>query len=418
MSLLLRRGLKLPIESPPAEAGAPQLALTDESALGAGFGRDFRVDPLVKPGDQVAQGAPLMRARRQPELALTAPVGGKIARLDLGAGRALSQIVIFRDADADRREYATGDQSPEALRALLLETGLWTGFRSRPFGAFPASDQVAAAIFVTAHDTRPLAAPTRVALKGAEEFFARGIEALSRLTEGPVFVIQDRGADLVPASGRVRILRAGNLHPGGLAGGYIHRLRPASHEARIWEIDAQEVAAIGSLLAEGLVPETRVVSVAGPGLARGRLVRCQIGADMRELVQGLLTPGPRAILSGALPGALEARHLRLRDRQVTVVPRRGDQPRRHWFRAALSRAARPMPVIPTIAAEQALAGGIPAMALMRALSSGDLEGAVALGALSLLEEDMELLDYVTDAEPGFKGLLRTALDEIAREEGA
>jgi len=52
------------------------------------------------------------------------------------------------------------------------------------------------------------------------------------------------------------------------------------------------------------------------------------------------------------------------------------------------------------------------MALLRALSVGDDEEAIELGALSLLEEDLALADYVTDAEPRFATHLRTALNRI------
>ncbi|MDO5659178.1 MAG: Na(+)-translocating NADH-quinone reductase subunit A [Paracoccus sp. (in: a-proteobacteria)] len=417
MNLSLRRGLTLPVNSDPPKGRDPVTVLTDEAALGRGFGPDFRVDPLVQEGDVVAHGAPILRSRRHPEMVITAPMAGRIARLDLGPGRVLSQVLMFRDEGAGRHEYDRGEETPEALRSLMLETGLWTAFRSRPFGRFPLPGEQPSAIFVMAHDTRPLAAPARDVLRGQEDAFARGLDALIRLAEAPVWLVQGQGRPLARAGGRLRVIHAGALHPEGLAGGHIHRHHPATPDRRVWEIDAQEVAALGLLLETGLLPETRVVSVAGPGLSRPQLVRCQIGADMRGLVAGLLTPGPRAILSGALPAAQEARYLRLRDRIVTVIPRPERRPRDHWFRAALGRAARPLPIIPTAAVEQSMAGGIPVMALLRALSSGDHETAVALGALSLLEEDMALIDYITAAEPRFAGLLRACLDAVAIEEG-
>ena len=92
--------------------------------------------------------------------------------------------------------------------------------------------------------------------------------------------------------------------------------------------------------------------------------------------------------------------------------------RRHWFFAALEGAARPLPLIPTAALDRALGGALPAAAFLRALAAGDGETAVRLGALSFVEEDLALADYVTAAEPRLTGLLRGLLDRVREEEAA
>src|SRR5690606_1104755 len=107
-------------------------------------------------------------------------------------------------------------------------------------------------------------------------------------------------------------------------------------------------------------------------------VRCQPGADLRQLCYAHMTPGQRTILSGSALDGREARWLGFRDRQVTVLERREQGPKRHWLRAALRRAGRPEPVIPTTTLQQALGAPMPGMALLRALSVGDDEAAVEL----------------------------------------
>lgn len=178
------------------------------------------------------------------------------------------------------------------------------------------------------------------------------------------------------------------------------------------------MAGIGEFLASGLVPETRLVSVAGPALKRARLLRCQPGADLRQLCYGFEKPGAHRILSGSALDGREARWLGHRDRQVTVLDagRRGD--RGHWFLTALQRAARPVPLIPTAAIEQALGGVLPAMPFLRALAAGDAETFTRLGGLSLLPEDVALVDYVSNSAPPVSTLMQTMLDRIAAEEVA
>jgi len=82
----------------------------------------------------------------------------------------------------------------------------------------------------------------------------------------------------------------------------------------------------------------------------------------------------------------------------------------------LRSAARPLPIIPTAALSQALGRSLPAAALVRALGGGDAETAVKLGALSLVEEDLALADYVTAADPPLARQLRILLDQIEAQE--
>ncbi len=414
---LLGSGLALGPDGPPLDVAFVRDAVTEEAAVTAQAFEDLRVETLVAEDALVEQGAPLARLRHHPAIVLTAPMAGRVASIDLGPGHRLSQIVLFREPGAGRRRRDPSDaETGEApLRALMQGAGLWRALRSRPFGRMPAPDERPAAIFVMAVDTRPGAPDPRQALADTGEDLARGVDALARLTDGEVFLCQDRGADLLAPTGRLRVLRIPPRHPLGLPGIEIHAHRPAAVGAPVWDIHAEDAAALGALLASGYLPETRLVSVAGAALRDARLVRCQPGADLRGLCHGHLHPGPHALLSGSALDGREARWLGPRARQVTALPRGQGEARPHWFRAALRGASRPLPVIPTAALDQAMGGGLPAVALARALASGDLEAADRLGALSLLEEDLALADYVTCAEPRLSAQLRSALDRIAAE---
>ncbi|HRO26320.1 MAG TPA: hypothetical protein PLD19_02665, partial [Luteimonas sp.] len=137
--------------------------ITDQCALHALLEQDFRVDLLVAEGDRVAQGAPVLRSRRQPDLVLVAPVAGEVARIELGAGRRLANIQFFHAPEAGRHQHDTsaadGGSDADATRALLLSSGMWPRLRSRPFGRVPKTGEVASAIFVMMIDTRPDAPP-------------------------------------------------------------------------------------------------------------------------------------------------------------------------------------------------------------------------------------------------------------------
>lgn len=414
---LFSAGLSLKSETiPPAPAG-DEVFLTEEAAITPAEGEELRVDLIVESGALVAQGQPLLRLRHEPQIAFTAPMAGRIASLQLRPGHRLVQLVLFREAEGGRHSFDTADagEDPAKLRALMQEAGLWRALRSRPFGHMPGADEAPAALFVMAADTRPGAPDPQAALAGREEAFERGLAALAGLTDGPVFLVAPPGFALGKTARRIV---AGRLHPTGLAGMQIHRHFPAGVEARVWDIHAEDVAGLGELLATGLLPETRLVTVTGAALKQNRQLRCQPGADLRGLSHGFVRPGPHEVLSGSALDGQPAHWLGPRDRQVSVLPDGARRHRPHWFGAALKDASRPLPIIPTAALNQALGGGLPGAALVRALASGDTESATRIGALSLLEEDLALTDYVTAAQPLISEQLRSYLDRVEAEEVA
>ena len=412
-------GLNVRVPSPPPGAADPETLITEEAGIRAPSGQQFRIATLVEEGQTVAQGAPVACLRDAPEIRFVAPMPGRVARITLAPGHRLSEIVLFREAGGDvaRDPVATVDSDPD-LRRLMQISGIWPWLRRRPFGGMPGAAERPAAIIVMAVDTRPLAPDPRQALEGREEAFARGLDALTLLTEGPVLVCARLGPPLFdggPGRGRVRAVTCGARHPQGLPGIRVHDLAPAGIGTPVWDVHAEDVAALGELLETGMVPMSRLVSIGGPALREGRLVRTQPGADLRGLTHRFATPGGHVLMSGSPLDGHAAHWLDPRHRQVSVLPRTEAGRAPHWLVSALTRSSRPRPVIPTAALDQAFGAEIPAASFVRALSSGDDETAMKLGVLSLLEEDVALADYVLGGDAGLAGLLRCMLDRIRTE---
>ena len=400
----------------PSPAPAPDIAdvETEEAAVCLPPGPDEPIDLLVAQGDDVARGAPVASLRHAPEIRLVAPVAGRVARLSLRPGRRLSEIVLFRTPDGPIQRYDLPDANDvEGLRGLMQSAGVWPLIRRRPFGGMPAADEVPAAIVVMATDTRMFAPDPRKALEGRDEDLARGLDALLRLTKGPVLLCH--GPDAVRVEGRVRCVARGTRHPQGSAGLCIHRYVPAGLDSPVWDIHAEDVAALGVLLKTGVLPMDRLVSVAGAALREGRTLRTHPGADLRQLTRRIVRPGQHITLSGSPLDGQAATWLGPRDRQITVLPRPAAAPRPHWLVAALTRSPGPKPAIPTAALTQAFGASLPAAPFIRALAAGDDEAAMKLGVLSLLEEDVALADYVLGEEGRLTVTLRAMLDRIQSE---
>jgi Na+-transporting NADH:ubiquinone oxidoreductase subunit A len=352
-----------------------------------------------------------------------------------------------------------------ALRALLLEAGLWSAFRTRPFGHVPAADARPVALFITAIDTAPHAPDPQVVLAGRDGDFARGVAALARLVApARVLLCVAPGSRLAAAaqagSGRsVEVHEFAGPHPAGTPGLHIHRLHPVGAVAggapAVWHIGYQDVAAIGHLLATGRLDVQRVVSLAGPAVKRPRLVRTRQGAALADLVRGELLEGPGetrvisgSVLEGRAAGGEATAFLGSHHRQVSVLFEGHERelfgwitPQRAKFsvwnvvagRFAVLRggngkgtAAAGLPLttttnggdramVPIGSYERVMPMDIMATHLLRALAVGDAEQAVALGALELDEEDLALATFVCPGKTELGPLLRRVLERVEKE---
>ena len=103
-------------------------------------------------------------------MVFTAPASGTIIAINRGEKRILQSVVI--DVQGDEQvtftKYNAGELntlSSEQVKQNLVESGLWTAFRTRPFSKVPSLDAEPSSLFVNAMDTNPLAANPEVVLK-------------------------------------------------------------------------------------------------------------------------------------------------------------------------------------------------------------------------------------------------------------
>lgn len=411
-------GLMPDVRSPEQAPGIEDVA-TEEVAIRTPVGRSLHITPLVNEDDVVAKGAAVACLRHAPDVCFVTPLSGRVGRISLLPGRKLSEIVLFREDGGDvERHDLDAANTPSGLRALMQGAGVWPWIRRRPFGGMPAHDERPAAIMVMATDTRPFAPDPHHALEGLQEQFSRGLAALAQLTDGPVLVCHGHGQQRIAhgnGTERIRAVKCGARHPQGSAGIRIHHHFPAGLDTPVWDMHAEDVAALGALLETGELPMTRLVRIAGPALREARTVRTHPGADLRQLTQRIVAPGPHVLMSGSPIDGHGAQWLAPRHRQVTVLPREPSRTQPHWLLSALTQSAGAKPAIPTAALTQAFGGALPALPFIRALSAGDDETAMKLGILSLLEEDVALADYVLSETGHITTELRDMLDRIQTE---
>ncbi len=431
-------GLDLPIRGRPDQFVEPGPTIGSVASSPPDF-VDLRAKLLVREGDRVALGTPLFRDRAHPEILFTSPGSGVVDAVVAGPGRSFQSVIVHLDGDEEVEfaRFSRDDLSllPAAtIRRQLLDSGLWTSLRMRPFGTIPRPDSEPAAIFVRAIDTNPLAADPAVIVSGELPAFEDGLRIVSRLTSGPTYLCQRPSVELVHVRlENVRVARFEGPHPAGLVGTHVHRLRRVGEGRVVWYLDCQDAIAIGKLFRSGRLDPGRVVALGGPLVRRPRLLATRLGCKLADLTLGELSEGPSRVISGSVLSGREGGFLGRYDAQVSVLPEAGVSasgsraPRGYSIHRLLpapggrersfdtAMHGRPSALIPVGSFDRVMPLDVPVIPLLRALAVHDLEGARALGCLELEEEDLALCTYLCPGKLDYGALLRSVLSQLAKE---
>lgn len=440
------RGINIPL------AGEPEQVISSGPFVRrvAVLGLDY---PGIKPamdvaeGDSVRAGQPLFTDKRWPQVHYVAPGSGRVTAVHRGPKRVLLAVEIALEdgEDLSFSSYSPGrldSLSGEEVVANLLASGLWSALRRRPYNRVPDPGETPAALFVTAMASDPLAADPAVVIAERKDEFANGLRVLGRLSDGPLFLCQAPGAN-IPCVGRAEAVAFAGPHPAGLVGTHMHHLLPVHAERCAWHVGYQDVIAIGHLFATGQLLHERVISLAGPGVQRPRLVKTRVGAHLGDLLRDDLREGAQRIVSGSpLSGHAAHDALSFLGRyhvQVCALPEAEQvQPILAWLRPGFSRfsvrrlfagalaqgrtrnfdtslGGGPRAIYPIGTYEQVFPFDISATYLLRALEIGDSEEARSLGCLELAEEDLALCSFVCPGKNDFAPRLRAVLEEIEKE---
>jgi len=450
----IKKGLNLPITGEP-EQRIDSAPLSSRVAVMADDFVGMRPTMHVAAGDQVRRGQLLFEDKKTPGVRYTAPGSGEVAAINRGERRKLQSLVIRLDqaelkGSTETVPFSsyTGHHPSEIPRQqvkdLLVESGMWTALRTRPFGKIPSPETAPNSVFVTAMDSNPLAAAVDVAMAGREEDFARGLHAMAKLTDRKVFVCKAAGGKVpVPSNEKFQVEEFDGPHPAGTAGVHIHTLDPVSRNKVVWHINYQDVIAIGRLFATGELDVTRVYALGGPAVREPRLLKSRLGVSTDELVRGELTGDNARVVSGSVLSGRAASgdvfgfvgryHL-----QVSALPEGGQRPfmgwmspgfnsfsviptflsslipgRRYEFSTATNGSSRAM--VPIGMYERVFPFDIMPSFLLRALHTSNEVRAQELGCLELDEEDLALCTFVDPGKTEWGPILREVLTIIEKE---
>ena len=268
-NIKLRRGLDLPIAGAAAQKVEKGNA-ADIIALKPTDFKGFAPRLLVREGDKVLAGSPVMADKQSADILLTAPVSGTVAEIVRGEKRKLLEVRIKADETCEYLDFGAHNavkMSAAEIKDLLCKSGLWAGLIQRPYGilANPAAEPKA--IFVSAFSTAPLAADTEFTLRDELQNIQAGVDALGKLTKGGVhFSINAETSSSSPFHKVEHVImhEISGKHPAGNVGIQIANIAPIQKGETVWTVSLLLLSAIGRLMNTGKVDLRRKVAVTGP----------------------------------------------------------------------------------------------------------------------------------------------------------
>ena len=449
MQFTTTKGLDIPITGGPKQTIENGNAIKSVAVLGLDY-VGMKPTMLVAEGDTVKLGQPLFGDKKNPGVHFTSPASGVVKAIHRGDKRALQSVVIELSGNNEITfaKYSESDLenlTAEQIQENLVASGLWTTLRTRPYGKVPALNSKPHSIFVTAIDTRPLAADPAVIIADRATDFVDGLEIISKLIEGKVYVCKATGAEIPTGNAPVVVAEFGGVHPAGLPSTHIHFIDAVNINKFVWHLDYQAVIAIGALFTTGKLNVERVVALSGPTVKNPRLVRTQVGANLTDLTAGELADDLESrVVSGSVlfgheaHGAFDylgAYHLQVSALQegrarelfgwlvagknkysaMNIYTSSVDRKTNRLFPLTTDKNGSNRAIVPVGVYETLMPLDILATPLLKALVIGDSDQAQLLGCLELDEEDMSLFTFADPGKHDFAPVLRANLTKIEKE---
>ena len=286
-TFVLKKGLNIPIEGE-AEHHVSKTIVPGIVAVQPTDFKGFLPRLLVKEGDPVLCGSPVLADKKNADILLTSPVSGTVKEIVRGEKRKLLAVLIEADGkracvDFGAKDAATLDAGQ--VRQALLQSGLWPWLIQRPYGVIANPELRPRDIFISTFSSAPLAADPKFCFHGELEAAQAGICALGKLTDGKVYVGLDGNVPAPAFAGlkHCELVRFQGKHPAGNVGVQISHIAPIRKEDTVWTVSAAGLIAIGKLFTTGRYDVLRKVAVAGPMAIQPAYVNALPGTPMKEL---------------------------------------------------------------------------------------------------------------------------------------
>ena len=396
----------------------------------------------VAEGDEVKAGSVLFHDKNNEKIVFTSPVSGKVKAIIRGEKRAILEVIVENDGKNDAIDFGavetyheTSMQSRNELIDKMLRSGIWPMIRQRPYATIANPDDRPKHILVSMFDTGPLAPDYDYIIENQYDALAKGIDILSKLTDGNVYINVKHGlktctdaihrvsTDLT-SDGHVNnviVTEFSGPHPAGNVGTQINALSPINKGEVVWYCYPQDVITIGNLFLTGRYDSTRIIATTGSAVKNPHYYQTRIGADITPILN--IDDNARVISGNVLTGTniTGDKHLCFHDSQVTVIPEGNQYKLFGWLMPVFKRFTNTntngdtRPYIMTGEFERVFPFDIYPMQLIKACLIKDIDQMEELGIYEVDAEDFALCEVIDPSKTPIQQIIREGLEFIRKE---
>ena len=286
-NIYLKKGLDLPISGEAAQT-TKKVIVPDVVAIKPTDFRGLVPKLLVREGDKVLAGTPVLADKMSQNILFASPVSGTVEAVVRGEKRKLLEVRIKADAQQEYVDFGTkqvANLSAEQIKEAILAAGLWPAIIQRPYGIIANPEVKPKAIFVSAFSTAPLAADMEYVLESEYAHIQTAIDALNKLTAGGVHMSFNAANYSSTSFHRLENIIEHTVegkHPAGNVGVQIHHIDPIKKGETVWTVSMLMLAAIGKLFNTGKYDVRRKVAVTGPMAIEPAYVEAYPGTGIRQ----------------------------------------------------------------------------------------------------------------------------------------
>jgi len=407
----------------------------------------MRTKLLAREGDRVKAGSPLFFNKLQPDVQFPSPVSGKVVSVNRGERRKILEVVIEADSKMEYEDYGRaepGDMQRGEVTDKLLKSGLWAFIRQRPYSVSANPKDTPKSIFISGFDTAPLAPDNDLVVKDEQENFQRGIDALSKLTDGTIHL--NLNAEYPPSEVFTRAKGVQHNyfkgpHPAGNVGVQINRIDPINQGDLIWYIYPQDVITIGRLFEKGIYDASKIVALTGSEVEKPLYYRVLRGTSVKPLVDNNVNKGDLRYISGNVLTGKQINsegYVGFFDDQITVIPEGRYHELFGWAMPGFNKFSTSRSFFSWLRPNKKyrldtnLKGGerayvmsgeyekvcpldIYPVQLIKAIMIGDIELMEKLGIYEVDEEDFALCEFVCTSKTPVQSIVRKGLNMMIEE---
>ena len=394
---------------------------------------------VVKEGDSVKAGDALFVDKLHPEVKFVSPVSGTVSLVERGDRRKLLSIRVKADKEQVAREFdVKGD-----VKALLMESGLFAFFRSRPYDVVANPEDKPKAIFVTAFNSMPLSQDFAYVVKGQEQDFQAGITALSKLARVELGI--SKAETMLTDVKDCQVTIYDGPAPAGNVGVQINHTSPINKGEVVWTLSGEEVLFIGRLLRTGKVDLTRTIALAGSEVKAPKYYKVKVGQQLTTLLSGNVVEAKysQRIINGNVMTGFKTTadsYLAAHATEVNIIPEGDDvdefmgwispfrlkqfSTSRSYWSWLCPKKEYTLDARVKGSERHIIVGGeydkvfpmdIYAGFLIKAIITGDIDRQEALGIYEVAPEDFAIAEFVDSSKLELQRIVREGLDILRKE---